>query len=112
MRPSKFSAELGHAIAIHIGYGCTVEQAAEVEGIAPDTIRRWLRRYPAFARAPCARGSLTDGETTATAETVRAYILLRLPAGFFAVPLPNGGIDMTATAIFRITREPWVRPHT
>ena len=49
MRPSKFSAELGHAIAIHIGYGCSVEQAAQAEGIAPDTIRRWLRRYPAFA---------------------------------------------------------------
>jgi hypothetical protein len=49
MRPSKFSVELGHAIAIHIGYGCSVEQAAQAEGIVPDTIRRWLRRYPAFA---------------------------------------------------------------
>ena len=49
MRPSKFSAELGHAIAIHVGYGCSLEQAAQAEGIAPDTLRRWLRRYPAFA---------------------------------------------------------------
>jgi hypothetical protein len=48
-RPTSYTPERGHAIAIHLQYACPLEVAAQAEGVSVATVRQWLMRYPAFA---------------------------------------------------------------
>ena len=47
-RPSKFTPALAHTLCVHVSYGCPLETAAAAEGLSPDTVRRWIARYPEF----------------------------------------------------------------
>ena len=48
-RPTSYTPERGHAIAIHLQYACPLEVAAQAEGVSVATVRQWLVRYPEFA---------------------------------------------------------------
>jgi hypothetical protein len=48
-RPTSYTPERGHAIAVHLRYACPLEVAAQAEGVSVATVRQWLVRYPEFA---------------------------------------------------------------
>lgn len=67
-RRTKYTAELATKIVTAIQNGLSREDSARINGISPETLYRWMNRYPVF------RQRVLDGDSVAVALATSALL--------------------------------------